>query len=132
MPNRVRAVIIQDDKVLTLERKCPDEIFWCFPGGGIEPSDRDEKEALKRECLEEVGVKVEVGEKIFQQNFKGNLEIFYLCEISGGKVAKGSGPEYFSQNHYRGTHQPKWLEIANLGKYDLRPVELRDKVRTRP
>lgn len=124
---RVRAVIIENDQVLTLERNKGDDHFWCFPGGGVEDGE-SEKEALKRECLEEANVMVKVGKKIYHQNFEGYGINFYLCEIISGKVGKGNGPEYQKGVDYSGTHQPVWLPIKDLGGYDLRPNELRDKI----
>jgi ADP-ribose pyrophosphatase YjhB (NUDIX family) len=125
--NRVRAVIIKDKRILTLERYKGEEHFWTFPGGGVEDGET-EIEALTRECMEEVSVKVEVGQKIYYQDFNGHDINFYLCTITDGKVAKGDGPEYQKGTGYIGTHQPAWLPIEDLQKYDLRPSELRDEI----
>lgn len=125
---RVRAVIIKDRRVLVLERHKDDDHFWCFPGGGVE-KDESEQEALKRECLEEINVKIKVGRKIYHQDFKESPINFYLAEIVDGKVGKGNGPEYQENNNYIGTHQPVWLPIKDLQKYDLRPNTLRDMLK---
>ena len=124
---RVRAVVIKNGKVLTLERNKESDHFWCFPGGGVEEGE-SEQEALKRECLEEVNVRVKVGKKIYYQDFEGYGINFYLCEIVSGKVGKGNGPEYQNGSDYSGTHQPIWLPVKDLEKYDLRPNELRDRI----
>lgn len=127
MKTRVRAVIIRNDKVLTLERNKVDDHFWCFPGGGAEEGE-SEQDALERECLEEANIKVRVGEKFYHQDFEGYGINFYLCEIINGKVGKGNGPEYQKGTDYSGTHQPVWLPIKDLQKYDLRPNGLRDRI----
>lgn len=124
---RVRAVIIKNGKVLTLEREENGDHFWCFPGGGIEEGE-SEQEALVRECLEEANVMVKVGKKIYHQDFEGYGINFYLCKIVSGKVGKGNGPEYQKGTEHLGTHQPVWLPIKDSAKYDLRPNELRDKI----
>lgn len=124
---RVRAVIIKNGQILALERYKRDDHFWCFPGGRVEEGE-SKKEALERECLEEVSVKVKVGKKICHQDFKGDSINFYLCEIISGEVGKGNGPEYQKGSDYSGTHHPVWLPIKELAKYDLRPKDLRDKI----
>jgi len=124
---RVRAVIIQNGKVLALERHKSGEHFWCFPGGGIERNE-SAKEALIRECLEEANIEVRVGKKIYHQNYKEKENDFYLCEIVGGKVGRGNGPEYHNGGDRLNVYEPAWLPIKDLHKYDLRPSGLRDNL----
>jgi len=61
----VAAVIIVDGRVLAAERAAPPEVAgrWEFPGGKVEPGETD-AQALARECLEELGVRVTVGERV--------------------------------------------------------------------
>src|SRR3954471_16623562 len=61
----VAAVIITDGGVLACERSAPPEVAgrWEFPGGKVEPGESDEQ-ALARECAEELGVRVEVGDRV--------------------------------------------------------------------
>jgi 8-oxo-dGTP diphosphatase len=61
----VAAVIITDGRVLACERSAPPEVAgrWEFPGGKVEPGESDEV-ALARECAEELGVRVAVGDRV--------------------------------------------------------------------
>jgi len=61
----VAAVIVIDGRVLAAERSAPPEVAgrWEFPGGKVEPGESEEQ-ALARECLEELGVRVSVGTRI--------------------------------------------------------------------
>lgn len=61
----VAAVIITDGRVLACERASPREVAgrWEFPGGKVEAGETDQH-ALVRECAEELGVRVEVGDRV--------------------------------------------------------------------
>jgi 8-oxo-dGTP diphosphatase len=61
----VAAVIERDGLILAARRTEPAELAgrWEFPGGKVEPGETD-ADALVRECREEIGVHVTVGERI--------------------------------------------------------------------
>lgn len=61
----VAAVIERNGLILAARRTEPAELAgrWEFPGGKVEPGETD-ADALVRECREEIGVRVAVGERI--------------------------------------------------------------------
>ena len=61
----VGAAIVADGRVLACARAHPPELAgrWEFPGGKVEPGE-SETAALARECHEELGVRVAVGERV--------------------------------------------------------------------
>jgi len=61
----VAAVIERDGLFLAARRTEPPALagLWEFPGGKVEPGE-DEAAALRRECREELGVLIEVGEPV--------------------------------------------------------------------
>ncbi|HEX5540964.1 MAG TPA: (deoxy)nucleoside triphosphate pyrophosphohydrolase [Micromonospora sp.] len=61
----VGAAIIAAGRVLACARAHPPQVagMWEFPGGKVEPGE-SEVAALVRECAEELGVLVEVGERV--------------------------------------------------------------------
>lgn len=131
MANRVRAIIIEDEKILLIKRVKPQKTYWIFPGGGIENGEEN-KQALIRECKEELGVDVEVG-KLFAQTvfyWDGQPEenFFYFCKIVGGEIGSGSGREYENDTYYEGTHEIEWVDIEKLEDIQLLPEEVKSKL----
>lgn len=61
----VGAAIIRAGRVLACARTGPPEVAgrWEFPGGKVEPGESEEV-ALVRECVEELGVRVDVNGRI--------------------------------------------------------------------
>jgi 8-oxo-dGTP diphosphatase len=61
----VAAVIERGGRFLAARRIGPAALAgrWEFPGGKVEPGE-DEAAALRRECREELGVEIEVGEAV--------------------------------------------------------------------
>ena len=132
MKKRVRAIILENDSVLLIHRIKTNDNYWVFPGGGMEDYDLNEKEALKRECLEELGVDVSVEKFFDSQIFElfGTMQehIFYLCKITGGKVGTGQGPEYANDGRYAGEHIPEWMSLDDLKARDVRPVFVKNRL----
>ena len=126
---RVRAIIVQDNKILLIKRTKPEAVYWVIPGGGVEMGETD-KQAIKRECLEELGLEVKVGQLFLQMASKkpgmeGWMECFYLCEIIGGQLGTGQGPEFAEDTVYTGGYSIEWRKISDLKNIDLKPEEIK-------
>ncbi|MCC7174644.1 MAG: NUDIX hydrolase [Bryobacterales bacterium] len=92
----VGAIILRRGRVLlVLRRRPPAAGLWSLPGGVLEAGERLE-DGVRREVLEETGLKVaplrvfEVFERILRQE-DGRLEyhyvlIDYLCRVTGGEL----------------------------------------------
>lgn len=59
------AIVDPEGRLLAAQRAEPPELAggWEFPGGKVDPGE-DDHAALVRECEEELGVLIEVGERI--------------------------------------------------------------------
>jgi 8-oxo-dGTP diphosphatase len=88
--------------------------MWEFPGGKLEDGESPE-EALVRECREECGIDVEVGEivDVTHHRFpeKDVLLLFYRCELRRGEVLHLQVADH------------AWVVPMELGRYPLPPAD---------
>jgi ADP-ribose pyrophosphatase YjhB (NUDIX family) len=70
-----RALIILDQKVLAIKMRDRSGIFYILPGGGQRHGETL-KEGLRRECLEEIGTEVDVGELLYVREYIGKNHEF--------------------------------------------------------
>lgn len=132
MQKRVRGILIEDGKIILIKRTKGAEIFYVFPGGGMEGGET-EKQALKREMNEELGLDVSVKEFVAENSFGESkseeyVNLFYICKKKGGKLGTGCGPEYAPNNGYEGIHEPVQLPLDKIMQLDLRPTSIRDLI----
>ncbi|MDP3800436.1 MAG: NUDIX domain-containing protein [bacterium] len=131
MKTRVRAIIIRNGNIILIKRTKKDEVYFVFPGGGVEEGET-EKEALIREIKEELGVDAEVKESIVSQSFNkrgsDDIEHFYSCNILGGVIGTGDGPEFQKYSGYEGLHEIVEIPLLDISNINLLPTEVRDLV----
>ena len=70
-----RALILEEGRLLVSKMRDERGIFYVLPGGGQNPGETLH-EALHRECAEEVGAKIEVGEMLFVREYIGKNHDF--------------------------------------------------------
>lgn len=124
---RVEALIINDDKILTIHRKNHGQEYWVLPGGGWEERETA-KDSVAREVWEETNLKVAVVKPVFFLYVENDgQKLVYLCKYLGGEPELGNfnekkkmaeDPEQF--------YEPCWLPISDLVNYQLYTLEFRD------
>ncbi len=121
MGNRpsARAIIIQNDAVALLERRRAGRHYFAFPGGGVEAGE-SLPEAVVREVREELGLVVAVRRAIADVRYAGDLQTFFLVEVTGGEFGSGNGPE-FVRGRAAGTYTPVWLPVSRLSSEPVLP-----------
>jgi 8-oxo-dGTP diphosphatase len=70
-----RALIIYERKLLAIKMRDRSGVFYLLPGGGQNHGETL-KEGLKRECLEEIGTTVEIGELLYVREYIGKNHQF--------------------------------------------------------
>ena len=110
----VGAAIVRDGRVLAARRSAPPELAggWEFPGGKVEPGE-SEPSALVRECREELGVRVTVGELLGSAPLsRGFVLHVYLAALVAGEPRP-------LQDH----DELRWLAADELDSVDWLPAE---------
>jgi len=79
--NSAKAIIIKDNHILVIQKEDEEGAWYLLPGGG---QDHGETliEAVKRECLEEIGANIEVGEIKLIREYIGKNHEFATSDSS--------------------------------------------------
>jgi 8-oxo-dGTP diphosphatase len=109
----VAAALVRDGAVLAARRSRPAELAgrWEFPGGKVEPGE-DGPAALARECLEELGVHVDVG-RLLGRAADGRVELtLYVAALVQGEPHAGESHDAL-----------RWLDVSSLESVDWLPLD---------
>lgn len=113
----VTAAIIRRDGALLIAQRPPGshlEGLWEFPGGKREP-DETLQECLRRECAEELGVEVRVGEllRVVEHTYPGlHVKLhFFDCSLVAGEPAAV------------GCEAVRWVAPAELDSFRFPPAD---------
>ncbi|MBM2820380.1 MAG: ADP-ribose pyrophosphatase [Candidatus Berkelbacteria bacterium] len=119
----VRAIVFDDNKKIVLLNVAKKN-YHKLPGGGVKNKEND-LEALKRECLEEIGCNVEVKQELgiikeFRDGFKQEQDSYcFLAKVFGPKgepqftakeLSQGFEPVWVANEEPGGT-DPEWMVI---------------------
>lgn len=130
--NSAKAVIIEDNKLLAIKKRDKDGYYFILPGGGQEHGE-NLHQTLKRECIEEINVDVEIGNLIFIREYIGKhhehfefdsdvhqIEYMFICKVIQDSKEIGNGiiPD-------DGQIGVEWLDLSELLNYRLYPQTMR-------
>ncbi len=102
------AVIWNEQREILIDKRRQEGLLgglWEFPGGKIEPGETVE-ECIKREIQEELGIEIEVGDRLMTINhtyshFSVNLTVHHCRHISGS-------PQPLESDEIR------WVKLAEI------------------
>lgn len=134
-----KAIILHDGKLLVLKFQDENGVRYELPGGRQEPGETL-PEAAKRECLEEAGADVTVGDLWFVRDYIGKnhefaqqgheatvhqVEFMFACSLGdGAQVGNGAVPDV-------GQISVEWLALDELDRFRLYPLALRPLIAQR-
>ncbi|MBS4200794.1 NUDIX domain-containing protein [Bacillus sp. FJAT-49732] len=130
--NSVKAIIIKEEKILLTKNRDHEGDFYLCPGGGQEHGETFH-ETLLRECMEEIGNKVEIGELSHIREYIGKnhehsaidvnvhqVEYYFACQLY--ETERMSFHPSNPDQHQIGI---EWIPVNDLLQYRLYPKELR-------
>lgn len=126
---RVNGLLIRHSAILMVQLHSPvrDELVWMPPGGGVEFGEPLEA-CLKREFLEETGLRVEVQSlqfinELVEPPFHA-VELYFEVREIGGVLKLGNDPEHESSDQL--LKDIRWIPFASLPDCSIAPAKLRD------
>ena len=124
---RLEALVIDDDRILTIHRVNHGEEYYVLPGGGWEENETEEA-GVKREVFEETSLDVKVERLVFSLLIKDDgQKLVYLCKYLGGKPKLGDFNEKRAMKSGEPQfYEPVWLSIKDLPEKTLYTLEFRD------
>ena len=108
--NVVAAIIKKNNQYLIAKRNRHKHfaLKWEFPGGKVEFNETFE-EALSREIIEELNIKIKIHKKIATENFKDNkiniILHYFICTHLSGTIKLSEHEEY------------AWIEKKDFDKF---------------
>jgi 8-oxo-dGTP diphosphatase len=127
MRNRAGIILVKDNKLALVERHRSDRHYFSFPGGGIDKEESPEEAAI-REAEEELGIVVELKQKVAVVVLWEKTQHYFLAENFSGEFGTGTGEEFGEYNPEHGTYQPIWMPLADVLTHNVLPRELADLV----
>ena len=121
-----RAIILNDDGLVVMYRNKNGNEYYTLPGGGMEDTET-ELECVKRECLEEFGIKVEPIKKLYILEDTKTVQHIYYCDWVSGKLGTGTGEE-FSANNGKGVYKPMQIAFEKIAETNLVPPEIKERI----
>ncbi len=124
-----RAVIIRGGRMLAIKMCDRSGIFYVLPGGGQRHGETM-RDGLRRECLEEINLEVNVGRLIYVREYIGRnhgfakqhrhfhqVETVFSCSIpEGAEPSPGSETD-------RKQIGIEWLDLKTLGEVRFLPTD---------
>ena len=127
--NSAKAIIIEDDRILLTRNRNNAGEFYLLPGGGQRHGE-SLAEALVRECMEEIGVRVSVGNLLLVRDYISahhefasedadahQVEFMFRCHIAEGEAHVGRIPDVWQTG-------VEWVPVSKLDDLPLYPAAI--------
>ena len=130
----VKAIIIRQGRLLVLKCRDHEGVWYALPGGGQQVGETV-IEALRRECLEELGCQVRIGPLRFIRDYISKnhefaatdpdahqVELMFECELES-EPSLATQPDTMQEGF-------AWLEVSRLEGFRLYPRVLKKELRS--
>ncbi|KNB73066.1 NUDIX domain-containing protein [Brevibacillus reuszeri] len=124
MRSAARVLLSQDDHFLAVKYKEKDRVFYALPGGGQEKGESLHTN-LQRECQQELGINIKIGELLFVREWFNEelgvhqIEFIFECTPHGKII------EIKSEIPDPNQIGIEWLPISDMVNY-IYPLRMRE------
>lgn len=115
---RAQCLVVRADAILMVETRLPGRVFWCLPGGGIEPGETP-GEAAVRELREECNVSGRIVRPTAVTTHRvepPEWHYTFLMDIDQQEPTCGSDPEFADDAQI--IVSAGWRTLAQLSEKD--------------
>ncbi|MCB5200371.1 NUDIX hydrolase [Loktanella sp. TSTF-M6] len=119
----VRAVLVENDRLLMVNAYKGRDDLWCAPGGGAE-AHASLHDNLRREMIEETGLRVDIGPVCLVNEFHDperdmhQVDIYFRCTVADAQI----DPEW--QDPEGIVTDRRWVTRAELTRLQVKPDSL--------
>ena len=121
-----RAIIITNNKLVTMYREKDNRVYYTFPGGGVNEGE-ELTACVVREVEEEFGMVVKPIKQVYTYENDKTIQHFFVCEWISGDFASGTGEE-FQADRNKGVYIPTMLDLSIMANQPLMPPEVKDQL----
>ncbi|GIO31297.1 MULTISPECIES: NUDIX domain-containing protein [Paenibacillus] len=134
--NSAKAIIVRENKILLTKNRDDFGFYYLFPGGGQDPGEQL-RDAVYRECIEELGAGVEVHDLVYIREYIGKnhefakwdsdihqVEFYFNCSLLSETTAflNGTNPDQDQIG-------AEWVELDHLEEIRIYPQALTKMIR---
>lgn len=131
MRHAVRAILIEDGKILVMHRDKYGDKYFTLVGGRVNDGESLEQ-ALVREVHEETGLQVTAARPVYIEEHPSpyNEQTIFLCNVAPhGDIAIQEASEEGVMNQYGlNTHQPYWVALKSFAHIPFRTPQLQTAI----
>jgi mutator protein MutT len=130
---KAKGIIMHPDGLLLLRRVRKNPLgveiqYYVLPGGAREMGETIEQ-CMKREILEETGVRVRIEKEFTRLKFEAKEEVYFICKYVDGQIGSGEGPEFSADwIAQRGLYIAEVVPLKKLSEIDLKPYSIKQKL----
>lgn len=126
-----RAIVVENDNLLVMQRNKQGMIYYMLVGGKTKPDETPEQ-ALIREVKEETGLTVTDHRLVYIEKHPDpyGSQYIYVCEVAPHEtigLVIGSGEEVLGRNGMD-VHMPYWAPIRNFSKIHFKTPALQKRL----
>ncbi len=134
--NSVKAIIIRDNKLLCIKKSDSVGDYFLLPGGGQNKNEIFE-DAVKRECLEELGAEISVNNLRYIREYVGKnhefretdnshqVEFMFDCDL----LAEPNFESAYEKDD--GQSGIEWIDLDKSNEYRIYPKNLLDRINSK-